>query len=212
MAALRVGRMSGSNTLFDPLREATMRPLFPLVVGLLLTAAATGQDVPARFGVLHNPDLYKQETPQEALAAALGAVARERYDYLAAHLLDAEWVDGRLTANRAYYDRVAGEQIVSTAAGAALRGAELDARVREVSTRLNFQRLTADIRRKLADEPANVKDLARFAREGQFQVAGETAKATLKDVPDRALYFKKANNRWFLENRKDEAAGPPPKE
>ena len=189
-----------------------MRPLYPLAIGLLLTAAAAGQDVPARFGVLHNPDLYKQDSPQDVLAAALGAVNRERYDYLAAHLLDPEWVDGRLATNRAYYDRVAGEQIVSTAAGAALRGADLDARVREVSTRLNFQRLTGDIRRKLGDEPGNVRELARFAREGQFQVAGDTAKATLKDVPDRALYFKKANNRWFIENRKDEAAGPPAKE
>ena len=34
----------------------------------------------------------------------------------------------------------------------------------------------------------------------------------LKDVKDRALYFKKANNRWFLENRRDEATTPPPKE
>jgi len=189
-----------------------MRPLYSLAVGLVLAAAAAGQDVAPRFGVLHNPDLYKQDTPQEALAAALGAIDRERYDYLVAHLLDPDWVDGRIAANRGYFDRVAGEQIVATAAGAALRGPELDARVREVSTRLNYQRLTADVRRKLADEPDNVKDLRRFARDGQFQVAGDTATATLKDVKDRALYFKKVNNRWFVENRKDEAVAPPPKE
>ena len=84
-----------------------MRPLFPLAIVLVLAAAAAGQGVPPRFGVLHNPDLYKQDTPQEALAAVLGAIDRERYDYLAAHLLDPEWVDGRLAATRAYYDRVA---------------------------------------------------------------------------------------------------------
>jgi hypothetical protein len=189
-----------------------MRPLFSLAVGLVLAAAAAGQDVPPRFGILHNPDLYKQDTPQQTLAAALGAIDRERYDYLIAHLLDPEWVDGRIAANRGYFDRVAGEQIVSTAAGAALRGAELDARVREVSTRFNFQRLTADVRRKLADEPDNVKDLRRFLRDGQFVVAGETATGTLKDVKDRALYFKKVGPRWFLENRRDEATTPPPKE
>jgi hypothetical protein len=81
-----------------------------------------------------------------------------------------------------------------------------------VSTRLNFQRLTGDVRRKLADEPDNVKDLRRFARLGEFQVAGETAKGTLKDAPDRALFFKRTNGRWFLENRKDEAGARPPKE
>lgn len=189
-----------------------MRPVYSLAAGLVLAAAAAGQDVPARFGVLHNPDLYKQDTPQDALVAALGAIDRGRHDYLVAHLLDPEWVDTRMAANRPYFDRVAGEQIVSSPGGAALRGPELDARVREVSTRLNFQRLTADVRRKLADEPDNVKDLRRFARIGEVQVAGDTARATLKDAPARAVSFKKAKGRWFLENRKDEAASPPPKE
>ena len=189
-----------------------MRPVYSLAAGLVLAAAASGQqDVPARFGVLHNPDLYKQDTPQDALVAALGAIDRQRYDYLVAHLLDPEWVDARMAANRPYFDRVAGEQIVSGPGGAALRGPELDARVREVSTRLNFQRLTADVRRKLDDEPDNVKYLRRFARVGEVQVAGETARGTLKDAPDRAVYFKKVSGRWFVENRKDEAA-PPPKE
>ena len=32
-----------------------MRPLYSLAVGLVLAAAAAGQDVAPRFGVLHNP-------------------------------------------------------------------------------------------------------------------------------------------------------------
>ncbi len=123
-------------------------------------------------------------------------------------------MDARLATNQAYFERVAGEQIVATAAGAQLRGPALQARVQEVGTRLNFQELTGQIRRKLADQPDNLKDLRRFIREGEgeFKPSAETAVAVLKDAKDRALYFKKAKDRWFLENRKDEAAAPPPKE
>jgi hypothetical protein len=189
-----------------------MRPLFVAAAGLVLAAAAAAQDVAPRYDILPNPDLYRQDTPQEALRAALGAVARDRYDYLAAHLLDPDWVDARLAAHQAYFERVGGEQVVATAAGARLRQAELNARVKEVGTRLNFRHFTGVIRAKVADDPSHLKDLRRFLRDAEFQVAGDTATARVKDVKDRALYFKKVKDRWFLENRTDEAAAPPPKE
>jgi hypothetical protein len=189
-----------------------MRPLFTVAAGLLLAAGAVAQEAPPRFDILHNPDLYRQDTPQETLRSALGAVSRDRYDYLVAHLLEAEWVDARLAVNQPYFERVAGEQIVATGAGAQLKGAALQARVTEVGTRLNFNELTGQVRRKLADEPDNLKDLRRFLREGEFKTSGDTATAVLKDVKDRALYFKKVKDRWFLENRKEEAAAPSPKE
>ena len=162
-----------------------MRPLFSLAVGLVLTTFAAGQDVAPRFEILHNPDLYKQETPQETLTSVIIAVGRERYDYLAAHLLDPAFVDVRLAISQTYFERVSGQQIVATAAGAALRAADLDLRVREVATRANFQNLTGQIGRKIADEPDNVRDLKRFAREAKFQVAGDSAIATIKDVKDK---------------------------
>jgi len=189
-----------------------MRPLLAGAAALVLAAAAVAQAVPPRFDILHNPDLYRQDTPQEALRSALGAIGRERYDYLAAHLLDPDWVDARLAVDQPYFERVAGEQIVATAAGAQLRGPALQARVKDVGTRLNFQEFTGVIRRKLADEPDNLKDLRRFLREGEPKTSGETATIVLKDVKDRALYFRKIKDRWFLENRKAEAAAPPPKE
>jgi hypothetical protein len=189
-----------------------MRPLFAVAAALVLAATSVAQDVRPRFGILHNPDLYRQDTPQETLRSALAAVGRERYDYLAAHLLDPDWVDARLAVNRPYFERVAGEQIVATAAGAQLRGPALQARVQEVGTRLDFQDLTGTIRRKLADEPDNLKEMRRFLREGEVKTSGDSATIVLKDVRDRALYFKKVKDRWFLENRKDEAAAPPPKE
>lgn len=189
-----------------------MRPLMTLTAGLVLAAAATAQDTPDRYGLLHNPDLYRQDTPQETLRSVLGAVARERFDYVAAHLLDPAAVDARLAPYQPYFERVAGEQITATPAGARLTGAALQNRVREVGTRLNFLTLTGQVRHKLSDQPEHLRELRRFLRDGEFQVAGETATAKLKELPDRALYFKKIQDRWFLENRKDESAPSPPKE
>ena len=176
-----------------------------LVAGLIAATAAVADPVPARFDVLHNPDLYRQDTAKAALQSILAAIERDRHDYLAAHLLDPAFVDARLQTTQAYYEKLAAEQIAATAAGARLTAAELPARVRETATRLNFQHLAAAIQKKLADDPEDVKWLKRFARNGEFNDSGETATATLKGVKDRALYFKKVDGRWFMENRKDEA-------
>lgn len=185
-----------------------MRPFLSLVAGLLFTGVAAAQPdaVPPRFDVIHNPDVYYQDTPQRTLNSVLEAMSRDRYDYVAAHLLDPTFVDARLGRTEAYFERVAADQIAQTLAGSTQRAADLDARVRIVGLRLNFQNLIGQIRQKLADQPDNLRDLRRFARDGQFQVAGDTATATLPDVKDRALYFKKVGDRWFLENRKEERA------
>jgi hypothetical protein len=188
-----------------------MRPLLTLTAGLVLAAAATAQDAP-RFEILHNPELYHQDSPKATVESVLGAISRERYDYVVAHLMDPEWVDARMFKTQTYFDRVAGEQIISTAAGARLSGAALDTRVREVSTRLNFQTLTGQVRKKLNDEPEHVKMLRRFLRKGDFPAAGDTATGTIKDVKDGALYFKKVKERWYIENRMEEGPPPPPKE
>jgi len=192
-----------------------MRPFLTMAFGLVLASAAAAQlpqEIPPRYDVLYNPDLYHQDTPQQALAAVLGAIGRERFDYLAAHLLDPEYVDGRLATNQEYFERGAGDQRVNSAGGTTLRGAELQGRIKDLGTRANFRTLVGQIGQQVAGEPQHVKDLRRFARAAEFQVAGDTATATLKDVKDRALYFKKVNNRWYLENRTGEAAAPPPKE
>src|SRR4051812_13127424 len=178
-----------------------MRPLHCLVAGLLAAATAAAQPdaVPPRFDVIHNPDVYFQDTPQRTLNSVLEAIGRDRYDYLVAHLLDPAFVDARLGATQTYFERVAADQIGQTLAGSTMRAADLEARIRTVGLRLNVQNLVGQIRHKLGDEPENLRDLRRFARDGQFQTAGETATATLPDVKDRALYFKKVGDRWFLE-------------
>ena len=178
-------------------------------VPLLLFVAASLQaqppsDVLPRFDILHSPDLYKQDTPQNTLAAAIVAISRDRYDYFVAHLLDPEFVDARLGTNQTYFERVASEQLGGTAAGRVLKEADFQARVKQIGTRLNVKQLGDQVRTKMGDEPDNLKELKRFAREGQFEASGDTAKATLRDVKDRALYFKRSDGRWFIENRKED--------
>ena len=184
-----------------------MRLLAALPFVLFVAAGIHGQepDVPPRFDVIYNPDLYKQDTPQAALKSILEAISRDRYDYALAHMIDPAYVDARLATTQSYYERVAVEQIGSTAAGQVLRDAALQARTRELATRMNFRNLADQMRHKIADEPDSLQDLKRIARDGLFQSSGDDATATLKDVKDRALYFKKVGGRWFLENRKDAA-------
>src|SRR5262245_37188631 len=182
-----------------------MRPLFTLAAGLVLAAGAAAQDTPARFEVLYNPDVYRQDTPKDTVNSILAAIDRGRYDYIVAHLLDPSFVDARLATTRTYFERVAADQVAASAAGAVLKGPDLENRIRDVGLRLNVQDLSDKVRKKLADEPSNVRDLKRFARDGDFQTSGDTATATLKDVKDRALYFRNIKGRWFMENRKEEA-------
>jgi len=182
-----------------------MRPLFALVASIVFAAAVSAQDIPSRFEVLYNPDLYKQDTPQDTVNSILGAIERGRFDYIVAHLLDPDFVDNRLATTRNYFERVAAEQVAGSAGGATLKGAELENRIRDVGLRLNVADLADRIRKKLVDEPANIRDLKRFARDGQFQTSADTGSATLKDVKDRALYFKNVKGRWYMENRKEEA-------
>src|SRR3954453_13439191 len=121
-----------------------MRSRFTLILGLVLASTAAAQlpqDVPPRFDVLYNPELYHQDTPQQTLTSVLGAIGRERFDYLAAHLLDPEYVDGRLATNQEYFERVAGDQLVNSPGGTTLRGAELQGRIKDLGTRANFRTL-----------------------------------------------------------------------
>lgn len=69
----------------------------------------------------------------------------------------------------------------------------------------NFDELVKETRTKLADNSDAVKELRRFLKEGEFNAADTTATATLKDVKDRMVFFRKIENRWYLENRQKPA-------
>jgi hypothetical protein len=82
----------------------------------------------------------------------------------------------------------------------------VDKRVKEVYGG-KFDELVKETNMKLADNPASIKELRRFLKEGEWQGADATASVKLKDVTDRQVFLRKVGDRWFLENRqKPEAA------
>lgn len=65
----------------------------------------------------------------------------------------------------------------------------------------NFDELITETTKKLKDDPASVKELRRFLKEGEWEGGDTTASVKLKDVKDRQVFLKKIGERWFLENR-----------
>lgn len=75
----------------------------------------------------------------------------------------------------------------------------VDARVKALAG--GFPELVRETRTRLGEDPSAVRDLRRFAGDGEVEEAGETATVRLKDVKNRAVFLKKVKERWYLENR-----------
>jgi hypothetical protein len=65
----------------------------------------------------------------------------------------------------------------------------------------HFEDLVKETTAKLAAAPGTVKQLRRFLKEGEWKADDASATVRLKDVDDRAVHLRKAEGRWFLENR-----------
>lgn len=75
----------------------------------------------------------------------------------------------------------------------------VDVRVKELAG--GFKELVAETRSRMAEDPAAVKELRRFAKEGQWEESDGTATVRLKDVKTRAVFLRRVKDRWYLENR-----------
>ena len=191
-----------------------------LAVTVLLGAVgltAWGQDEPppARYGVPPNLDLFPQDSPKAALSSAVKAVEKGRTDYLAAHLIDPKFIDDRVTERAKSLEKeVAADmralrevQVQNPAAASREDRVPADPKgfdeaVRREAARRAFRLVAQDIRGTLDENPDHLKDLRRFLREGQITDAGDTASATLRGVADPQVHFRKAGNRWYVQDRK----------
>jgi HEAT repeat protein len=79
----------------------------------------------------------------------------------------------------------------------------VDQRVKEVHGG-KFDEMVRETTTKLIDDPDTVPLLRRFAKDGEWENGEEVASVKLKDITDR-VFFKKINDRWFLENSKKKA-------
>jgi hypothetical protein len=184
-----------------------MRLFMGLLLALLFSPLAAAQDKEPerRFGLSQYPQLYSQESPKKALASLLRAMEKNRYDYIVAHLLEPGYVDEQLKISYPIYEKQATEQV---------RKEELEKkgfdrnfirnRVAQLAVQANFEYLVGRVKAKLDNDPESAKELKRMGRDGEFQEGGESSAVRLKDIKDRALYFRHIGDRWFIENKMQE--------
>lgn len=198
---------------------------YVLTVAFAVAQAPRADEVPTRYDVSPLLKLYPQSTAKLALDSAVKATEKGRFDYVAAHLIDPKFVDAEAKKRGEAFLGEA-EVILRIRRDREKRAGSDVSRdqrlpdeprlfqpfVEVAATEMGFQRLVADLRELVANDPGTVRDLRRFLRDGTWEEGGDTAKVTLRDVKDRAVFLKKVGMRWFVENRqvdeKPANAGP----
>jgi hypothetical protein len=161
-----------------------------------------GKEPPKRFGLRQSPELYPQDSPKSALYSAVRALDKDRYDYLIAHLLEPGYVNEQLAISYPAFEKRSRAQVEDEQLAKKGFGREFIVnRIRDLATQANFESLVQRIRAKLDNDPEAVRDLRKMLKEGSFEDGGATSVARLRDVKDRALYFKRVGDRWYIENK-----------
>ena len=198
-----------------------MRLVFALVL-LSGFAALADDDLPPiipkdpepRFGVTAKLKVYPQTTPKKTLQSAIEACEKNDYAYLIAHLLDPAFVELRIVDRAKQFEapvdielsRLRDYQYANPDRFPLQDRLPLDkpqfhavvvARSREHA----FKQLQRDAGQKILDDPQSLKDMKRILRDGTFADEGAVVKADHITLKDRALYFKRIGDRWFLQNR-----------
>ena len=153
------------------------------LAALTWPVALAAQDEPElklakRYGYTYEPTLYAQKTPQEALQSVVKAIDARKIDYLLAHLADPKFVDGRVAEYAAFE-----------------KGSE------QARTILGFERLVRETALHFQEDPLLLKELRQFLREGDWGTDNGSARASLKGASPRRVFFRKLEERWFLENK-----------
>jgi hypothetical protein len=74
----------------------------------------------------------------------------------------------------------------------------IDARVKELFGG-DFEEQVKDTRARL--DPPALKELHRFLSDGEWTTSDSGASVRLKEVGDRAVFFRNIDGRWFLEHQ-----------
>jgi hypothetical protein len=198
-----------------------MRLAFSLALLLGLAAFAHTQQPPAalepRFGISPKLKVYPQETAKKALASAVEACDKPDIPYLLAHLLDPGFVELRLGDRAKQFEAAVELELANlrdfqNANPDKFRPEDripndrvkFNEMILQRSRERAFKQLVRDVEQKLLDDPQSLKDMKKILRDGTFTDEPGGGKAVHPDVKDRALYFKKIGERWFLENRQED--------
>jgi hypothetical protein len=204
-----------------------MRIAVTLTFLLGMTATATAQRPadaqPAqRFNVVYNDRFFPQTTPKAALASLVRAADLAQFDYIASYLMDEKLADEKIAEGakeveaaverdlRAQREQERADPFKPAPENRlSLDPAEFAKRVQAEATSRGYAQLVRELRERFAEDPSHIRDLQRFLREGEVTMTEATAKMTLKADKGRAIFFKKAGNRWFLEDRIQDAPASP---
>jgi hypothetical protein len=170
-----------------------------------------------RFGLPPKLKIYPQATAKKVLESAIEACEKGDYAYLLAHLLDPKFVDLRITDRAKQFEVPVEVELIRLrdyqyanpdkfAPSERLpidKSAFLDLIVAQSRERA-FKQLVRDIAEKMRDDPQSLKDMKKIFNDGTFTDEGNVTRAVHITVKDRALYFKKIGDHWFLENRQEE--------
>ena len=153
------------------------------LVALTCPLALAAQDeapskLAKRYGYTHEPSLYSQKTPQEAMQSIVKALDAKKIDYLLAHLADPKFVDERIAEYKAFQ-----------------KGSD------EAKTILGFERLVRETVLHFQEDPVLLKELRQYLKDADWEVQEATAVGTLKTASPRRVFFRKLDERWFLENK-----------
>lgn len=200
-----------------------MRTVWTATILLTLPIAAAAQvtapKVAPRYGVAINTRTFVQATPQQTLAAAIKAAEENRFDVLVAHLIDPKVTEARAAENGRLLENDAEKDLqklreqqranpigVPAEAKLSFEPTEFAAAVKAEAKVRGFRAAIEEVRRKYAGDTSLIPELKRFLRDGEFVTTADGAKVTLKGVKGKAIYFLKAGDRWFIEDRKEDAA------
>jgi hypothetical protein len=76
---------------------------------------------------------------------------------------------------------------------------EVDKKVQDLGGK--FERYVKQVSDRFLDDPEAVRQLRRFAAEGEFNVNGDSATVSNKEIKGRQVFLRRVGGRWFLENR-----------
>ncbi len=76
---------------------------------------------------------------------------------------------------------------------------EVDKKVQELGGK--FDRYIKLVSDRFLDDPEALRQLRRFAAEGEFNVNGDSAVVSVKEIKGRQVFLRQISGRWFFQDR-----------
>jgi hypothetical protein len=151
-----------------------------LALGFCASAQDDGKKAPLnRFGYNLDEMTYPQKTPAETMKSIALALGRRRVDYMLAHLVHPTYVDYWIERYKAAYTK----------------GSD------QAKTLIAFDRLLSETNKYYLGDPLILKELRLFAKDAEWEEKDALAVGSVKSIPGRKVFLRRAEDRWFLENR-----------